>query len=133
MSFVAQLKTNLKDAMKAKDAQKKDWLRSVIAEFERQNKKEFSDDEVYKVIKSMIKLEKERMEAVSETDGEFLGFLQAFLPQQATAEEVEQWVVDNVDFSKFKNKMQAMGQIMKHFGNAADGKMVKGVLEKIEV
>jgi uncharacterized protein YqeY len=133
MSFVDELKNDLKAAMKAKDAEKKDQLRAVIAEFERQTKKEFSDDDVYKVIKSMIKLEKEKMEAVGQSESSMLAFLQTFLPEQVSESDVESWIRDNVDFSQLKNKMQAMGITMKHFGNSADGKMVKSVLAKIEV
>ena len=33
-----------------------------------------------------------------------------------------------LDFSQFKNKMQAMGTIMKQFGETADGHSVKKVL-----
>lgn len=49
----------------------------------------------------------------------------------ATDEEIITWINQNVDFSKFKNKMQAMGLIMKHFGATADGNTVKKILQKI--
>jgi hypothetical protein len=48
----------------------------------------------------------------------------------ATREEVVDWIKANIDFSQFKNKMQAMGTIMKHFGKLADGKMVNLVLRE---
>ena len=35
----------------------------------------------------------------------------------------------NIDFSQYKNKMQAMGLIMQHFGAGADGNRVKAVLQ----
>ena len=35
----------------------------------------------------------------------------------------------NIDFSQFKNKMQAMGVIMKDFGKTADGKLVNDILK----
>jgi len=131
MSFLSDRKRDLIQAMKAKDNVRKEWIRSIIAEFERQSKKDFSDDEVYRVIKSMIKLETERMEAVGEDESLFLEYLQSFLPKQATEEEIESWIKENVDFDSFKNKMQAMGIIMKHFGNSADGKTVKAILNNL--
>jgi hypothetical protein len=41
------------------------------------------------------------------------------------------WITENIDFSQYKNKMQAMGTIMKHFGKTADGKMVNQVLQEL--
>jgi len=55
---------------------------------------------------------------------------QKYLPTQATEEEIREWISENVDFSKFKNKMQAMGSIMKQF-KGADGNFVKGILMSI--
>jgi Glu-tRNA(Gln) amidotransferase subunit E-like FAD-binding protein len=40
------------------------------------------------------------------------------------------WIKENVDFSEYKNKMQAMGSIMKQFGKQADGKMVNEILQR---
>ena len=50
----------------------------------------------------------------------------------ATREEIIAWIKENIDFSEYKNKMQAMGAIMKHFGKQADGKMVNEILQKWE-
>ena len=46
-------------------------------------------------------------------------------------EEIADWIAENIDFSQFKNKMQAMGTIMKHFGKVADGQQVKEILSKL--
>lgn len=53
-----------------------------------------------------------------------------YLPKQATEEEIKLWVQDNIDFSRYKNKMQAMGPIMKQF-KGADGNFVKSILMKL--
>jgi hypothetical protein len=50
----------------------------------------------------------------------------------ATREEIVAWIKENIDFSQYKNKMQAMGTIMKHFGKTADGKMVNQILQEYE-
>ena len=52
-----------------------------------------------------------------------------YLPRQVAREEIVDWVRGNIDFSQFKNKMQAMGVIMKHFGKTADGKLVSDILK----
>ncbi len=60
-----------------------------------------------------------------------LELLNRYLPQMATIEEIEKWIQENVDLSQFKNPMQAMGNVMKHFGKLADGNQVKAVLQKM--
>ena len=60
----------------------------------------------------------------------YLEILEFYLPKMATREEVVDWIKENIDFSLFKNKMQAMGTIMKHFGKLADGKMVNVILRE---
>jgi len=49
----------------------------------------------------------------------------------AGREEVLAWINENIDFTEFKSPMQAMGPIMKHFGQLADGNMVKELLQEL--
>jgi hypothetical protein len=49
----------------------------------------------------------------------------------ASDDDLSQWIAANIDFSKYKNKMQAMKDIMGHFGTAADGNRVKEILQKM--
>jgi uncharacterized protein YqeY len=114
--------------MKAKDTETRDNIRALVAEFERQTKKDFSEDEIVKLVKSSIKMEKEKMESVGDTTSSYLTFLETFMPQQASEDDIKAWVAENINFDDFKNKMQAMGPVMKHFGNTVDGKMVKTIL-----
>lgn len=132
MKLQEQIKKDLSSAIKVKDEEKKDTLRVIIGEFGRLNKKELSDDEVIKILKKLIKSEKELLEKKGDvTDSEFIRIIDNYLPKMATDEEIITWINQNVDFSKFKNKMQAMGLIMKHFGATADGNTVKKILQKI--
>jgi len=52
---------------------------------------------------------------------------QKYLPKQATKEEIAAWIHKNINFSSYKNKMQAMGPIMKQF-KGCDGNFVKNLL-----
>ena len=54
---------------------------------------------------------------------------QSYLPKQATEEEIREWIKNNIDFSQFKNKMQAMGPIMNQF-KGSDGNFVKNILKE---
>ena len=132
MNLQKQMKSDLTAAIKAKDEEKKDTLRVILGEFGRLDKKELSDDEVVKILKKLIKSEKEMLEKKGdETDSIFISVIENYLPKMATQAEITNWIEQNIDFSEFKNKMQAMGLIMKHFGATADGNAVKKILLQI--
>jgi uncharacterized protein YqeY len=132
MNLQQQIKKDLSAAMKARDEHKKNTLRVVLGEFGRLDKKELSDDEVVKILKKLIKSEREVLEQKSETaDSAFIEIIETYLPKMASEADILSWIRENVDFSQFKNKMQAMGVIMKHFGATADGNVVKEILQKM--
>ena len=131
MMLQEKLKNDLKVAMKTKDTARKDAIRVVMGEMARADKKDFSDDEIIRILKKLVKSEKEMLEKSSqgETSG-FIDIIAAYLPQMAAEEEIRLWIEANVDFSAYNNKMQAMGTIMAHFGSSADGNTVKQILQQ---
>jgi len=132
MTIQQQIKKDLMGAMKARDEDKKSTLRVIMGEFARADSKEISDDEVIKVLKKLIKSEKETLSRKgSDEDTAFVRIIETYLPQMASEEEIIAWVNGNIDLSQFKSKMQAMGPIMKHFGTRADGNAVRGILQKL--
>ena len=132
MNLQKQIKSDLTDAIKAKDEEKKNTLRVILGEFGRLDKKELSDDEVVKILKKLIKSEKEMLEKTGAEGGStFIKIIENYLPKMVTQEEIAEWIEQHVDFSQFKNKMQAMGLIMKHFGAKADGNAVKKLLQNM--
>jgi hypothetical protein len=132
MTIQQQIKKDLSAAIKARNEDKKETLRVVLGEFGRLDKKELSDDEVVKILKKLIKSEKEVLEHKGEAaDSAFIEIVESYLPETASEAEISAWIRQNVDFSRFKNKMQAMGVIMKHFGAKADGNVVREILQKM--
>jgi uncharacterized protein YqeY len=132
MNLQSQMKKDLSAAIKAKDEKKKDALRVILGEFGRLDKKDVSDDEIVKILKKLMKSEKEVLEQKGEAaDSEFIKVIENYLPKMATEEEIAAWIHQNIDFSQFKNKMQAMSLIMKHFGATADGNFVKKIIQGI--
>lgn len=130
MKLQAKLKDDLKSAMKTRNVAKKDAIRVVMGELARLDKKEFQDEEIIKILKKLIKSEKELLEKSSQAaTSPFIDIIEAYLPQMATEDEIQQWIAANIDFSTYKNKMQAMGTIMAHFGASADGNTVKQILQ----
>ena len=129
MSLQEQIKKDLAAAMKAKDDEKKSALRVIMGEFARQAQKEIGDDDVIKIIKKLVKSEKEVLEkSGTGQPNRFIQVAESYLPQLATEEDIKTWIAANINFGEFKNKMQAMRPIMQHFGANADGSLVKKVL-----
>ncbi len=132
MTIQAQIKADLVSAMKNKDEERKNAIRVALGEFGRNDKKELNDEEVIRVLKKLIHSEKEMLVAKGiSDDSKFIQILEAYLPKQVSRDEILDWIHQNVDFSEFKNKMQAMKPIMSHFGSSADGNVVKQILQDI--
>ena len=132
MGLQKQIKKDLMAAMKAKDEKKKSALRILMGEFGRHADKEISDGDVIKIVKKLIKSEKEVLDQSSGgTTNRYIEVIEAYLPKMASEEEIKAWITANVNFSTFNNKMQAMKPIMQHFGANADGNTVKKILNEM--
>jgi uncharacterized protein YqeY len=146
MSLLDKLRGDLKQAMLNRDVEARNTIRQIMAEFPKltvpitlesgkkttrlKTNEEITNDDIIGIIQGLIKSEQMVLEAKKEESSEYLNILESYLPRMAAREEVIAWIQDNIDFSQFKNKMQAMGPIMKHFGKQADGKMVNEILQK---
>ena len=140
-----KLKEDLKQAMRDKDEAGRNTIRQVMSEFFKltvpvtleggkkstrpKSAEEITNDDIIGIIQGLVKSEHIMLEARKETTSGYLQILEAYLPRQVAREEIVDWVRGNIDFSQFKNKMQAMGVIMKHFGKTADGKLVNDILK----
>jgi uncharacterized protein YqeY len=130
MTLQDQIKNDLLVAMKAQDTETTAALRVIMGEFGRMPSKSLDDNEVVKILKKLYKAEKEVLGRQGHTeDSRFIEVLDRYLPRQVSAEDIAFWINLNIDFSQYGNKMQAMRDIMRHFGNSADGNMVKSVLQ----
>ena len=132
MTLQQKIREDLKTAMKNKDLERKEALRVVIGEFGRLPAKELSDKEVLQVLKKLIKSEKEVLsQQGDQKPSAYLEILEAYLPAMVSEDEIAAWISENIDLGNYRNKMQAMGDIMRHFGSRADGNTVKKVLQGI--
>jgi uncharacterized protein YqeY len=145
MPLQEKLKEDLKLALRSRHDVLKNAIRQVMSEFFKltvpvvleggkkstrpKKSEEITNDEIIGIIQGLIKSEHIVLEAKKETASEYLQILEAYLPRQVSQEEIIAWTRANVDFGRFKNKMQAMGVIMKHFGKTADGKLVNQILK----
>jgi uncharacterized protein YqeY len=146
MSLLEKIRQDLKQAMLKNDPQVRNAMRLIMAEFPKltvpltlesgkkstrlKKPEEITDDDIIGIINGLVKSEQIILEAKKQATSEYLEILQSYLPTRVTREEIEAWIRENIDFSQYKNKMQAMGTIMKHFGKTADGKQVNQILQE---
>jgi hypothetical protein len=147
-SLLEKLRADLKQSMLNKEVEARSAIRQIMAEFPKltvpitlesgkkttrlKTNEEITNDDIVGIIQGLVKSERVVLEVKNEESSDYLNILQLYLPKMASREEVIAWIRDNLDFSEYKNKMQAMGSIMKHFGKQADGKMVSEILQKWE-
>ena len=145
ISLHAKLKKDLKKAMLQNDPEVRNTMRQIMAEFFKltvplilkngkkstrpKKPEEITDNDIIGIIKGLVKSEQTVLEIKKEDTSEYLEILRSYLPATASPDEIAAWIKTNIDFSQFKNKMQAMGPVMKHFGKLADGKQVNQVLK----
>lgn len=130
MTLQDQIKKDLLTAMKAQDSETTSALRVIMGEFGRMAHKRLSDEDVVKILKKLNKSEKEVLARQGQPgDSRFVEILERYMPRLASEADIEAWIRAHIDFSRYKNKMQAMGDIMRHFGGGADGNTVKSLLQ----
>lgn len=139
MSLKEQIVSDLTAAMKAKDADRLGVLRMVKANLmNRQIDKggELTDDEVLKALQTLVKQRRDSIEQyenagradLAAKEAAEIGFIEGYLPQAATAEEITA-AVEAAVAETGASSMKDMGTLMKAAmanlaGKNADGKMV---------
>lgn len=147
ISLHDKIREDMKKAMMNKDTAVRDTMRLIIGSFPdltvsivlESGKKttrvkkpeEITDDDILDIIRKFVKSEKTVLELKNETTSDYLELLNCYLPKMATEDQIKEWIHQNVDFTQFKSPMQAMGNVMKHFGKLADGSMVKEILKNM--
>ena len=147
LSLLDKIKQDLKTAMLTKNPEARNAMRLVMAEFPKltvpltlesgkkstriKKPEEITNDDIIGIIKGLVKSEQAVLEIKRKTTSEYLEILKLYLPRMASREEIVAWIKVNIDFSQYKNKMQSMGAIMKHFGKTADGKQVNQILQEM--
>lgn len=129
MGMQQEITSQLKDAIKSRDSERTGAIRVLIGEFQRQPDKELTDDQVVAIIKKLVKSERELLAVSGGEDTPFIKIMESYLPQQASEDDIRKFIEENIDFSSFNNRMQAMRPIMAHFGSRADGTTVKKILQ----
>jgi len=145
MSLKEQLKSDLKDAMRAKDILKRDTIRAIntmIKQIEVDQRVDLDDEEVIKLIQRGIKQREEAIVQFKEASRDDLvqneqnqiDIFALYLPKQLTDEEL-QTVIKSIIEEVGATTMKDMGKIMKpakeKVGGGADGKRINEMVKKL--
>jgi len=147
MSIHQNIKDEVKDAMRAKDALKLNVLRGLMSSFtnealakKQKPDEDLSDEDALAVISKAVKQRKDSIEQfekggradLAESEKAELAILETYLPTQMTREEIENYVKTKITEAGTVDKSKAgqfMGLIMKDLKGKADGMVVKEVID----
>lgn len=145
MSLVSQIGDELKNAMKAGEAKKRDTLRFLQSALKnaaiekRMPVTELGDSDVHDVVKRLVKQRKDSIEQykagnradLAAKEEEELAIIEAYLPAQLSREATEA-LVDKVIASlgdvTTKDMGRVMGAVMKEAAGKADGTTVREIV-----
>jgi len=142
------IKAQMIEALKAKDAVRVSVLRGLMSSFtnelvakKRKPDEELADDDALNVISRAVKQRKDSIEQfekggrqdLADTEKAELVILETYLPQQMSREEVEAYVREKMvkENPEKEKKNQFMGAIMKELKGRADGAVVKEVVDSL--
>jgi uncharacterized protein YqeY len=135
MNLNAQIKSDIKDAMRAKDKQKRDTLRNIqvaVKDIEVNERREVTDADVEAIL---VKYAKQREDAMAqfkdagredlvENEKAELVIVKAYLPEQMSDEELEatlKEIIAQTGATSMKDMGKVMGAAKSAIGSKADG------------
>lgn len=140
-----QIKTDMKEAMKAKDVVKRDALRlllSAVKQVEVDERKELNDDDVNKIIQKQVKQRQDsaaqfkeagRDDLLEKEEAEIAVFM-VYMPKQLDDAELEtavKEIIAQVGAESMKDMGKVMGSASKQLSGKADGKRINEVVKKL--
>ena len=145
LSLKERINQDLKEAMKAKDTQKRDALRllnSAFKQIEVDERKELTDEDVIKIIQKQVKQRNDSIEQYKEAGRDDLvakeqleiDYYTIYLPKQLSDEELEtalKAIIEKVGAASMKDMGKVMGAATKELSGKADGKRINQTVKKL--
>ncbi len=144
---IETIKSDLKEAMKAKDSLKSSVLRSIMSAYTneliakgRKPTDTLDDKEFVSLLKRLLKQRKESAEQfraggredLAEKEEKEAEIISNYLPEQPSKEEIEKVAKEIIDEMPDAQTGQIIGTVIKKFNGLADGSLVKEVIEKLK-
>ena len=145
MSLKDRIKSDIKEAMRAKETAKRDTLRNIhaaIKQIEVDERRELSDADVEKILMKYAKQREDAMEQFKEAgrddlvakDAAELELVQSYLPEpmdDAELETVLKEVIAQVGAESMKDMGKVMGAAKTAVGSRADGGRINQIVKKL--
>ncbi len=145
MSLNAQIKNDIKDAMRAKDTAKRDTLRNiqaVVKQIEVDERREVTDTDMEAILMKYCKQREDAMaqfkeagrdDLVAKEEAELL-IVKSYLPEPMTDDELEN-IIKEIITSTGASSMKEMGKVMgaakKAIGSKADGGRINACVKNL--
>lgn len=143
--YADKLMSALKDAMKAKDSQRRDTIRLLQAAFKQEAIDTQSELDAEKELDILTKEAKKRRESIDELEAAGRGddaadekyeldLIVSFMPAQLSREEVEAMAKDAIEqtgASEMRDMGKVMGILAPKTKGRADGKMVSTIVREM--
>jgi len=145
MSLKERLKSDLKDAMRAKNIVARDAIRSIntmIKQIEVDQRVTLDDEEIIKLILKGVKQREDAIvqykagnrEDLVEVEQQQIDIFNQYLPKKATDEELEkaiQEIIDQTGATSMKDMGKIMNPAKEKLGATADGKRINEMVKKL--
>lgn len=145
MSLKDQIKNDIKEAMKAKDVERRDALRllsSAMKQIEVDERKDLSDDDVIAIIQKQIKQRNDAAAQYKEAGRDELydkevaeiKVFEAYLPAQLDDAELASAVkaiIEKTGAASMKDMGKVMGVASKELAGQADGKRISSCVKTL--
>jgi uncharacterized protein YqeY len=144
-TLLEQIKTDMKEAMKAKEVEKRDALRLLLSAFKQvevDERKELTDEDVSKIIQKQVKQRQDsaaqfkeagRDDLLAKEESEIATFM-VYMPKQLDDAELEaavKEIIAQVGAESMKDMGKVMGSASKQLSGKADGKRINEVVKKL--
>jgi len=144
MSLIARLESELKEAMVARDGERRDTLRLILASLrsaEKELQRPLHDDEELQVLQRERKRRTEAAEAFraggreeqADTEERELAVLEEFMPEPLSEEEVESIIDDAIaecGATSIRDLGRVMADVMPQVSGRADGSVVSQLVRE---
>ena len=145
MSLNAQIKNDIKDAMRAKEIVKRDTLRNIqaaIKQIEVDERRDVTDTDVETILMKYMKQREDaktqfsdagREDLVEKEDAE-IAIVKAYLPEpmdDAELESVLKEIIASVGADSMKDMGKVMGGAKSAIGSRADGGRINVIVKKL--
>ena len=145
MSLQERIKADLKEAMKAKNIEKRDALRllsSAFKQVEVDERKELTDDDIIKIIQKQVKQRNDAAAQYKEAGRDDLlekelleiAIYTVYLPAQLDDTELEaavKAIIEKVGAASMKDMGKVMGAASKELAGKADGKRINACVKQL--